>query len=152
MRSLLKRSSAPTRSTWPDFGPWNRFLNDQFLDLWDGDVIDTIPSMNVREEKDHFAVELAAPGLTKDDFQIDVEGNVLTISSQKETKTDEKDEAGKYSRREYNYSSFSRSFTLPESVDANKIDAKYKDGVLNLTIPKREEATKKDSRHHINVK
>lgn len=149
MNKLLKRSGVPSRSVW-DFNPWNRSLSDQFLDLWDGDVMDTIPSMNIRDEKDHFEVELAAPGMKKEDFNIDLDGNSLTISSERETKSDEKE--GNYTRREYNYTSFSRSFTLPDSADAGKIDAKYEDGVLRLNIAKKAEAAKKDNHQHIKVK
>lgn len=150
MNSLLRRSNLPSRSAWPEFTPWNRFFGDQFLDLWDGDILDTIPSMNIRDEKDQYELELAAPGMTKEDFNVDLEGNLLTISAEKEERTKEKE--GKYSRREYNYSSFSRSFTLPDSADAAHIDAKYTDGILRLNIPKKAEATKKESSQHIAVK
>ncbi len=149
MNKLLKRSGVPSRSVW-DFTPWNRSLSDQFLDLWDGDVIDTIPSMNIRDEKDHYELELAAPGMKKEDFNVDLTGNCVTISSEKETKSKEKD--GDYTRREYNYSSFSRSFTLPDSADGAHIEAKYQDGVLSLNIPKKAEAVKKENHHHISVK
>lgn len=150
MNSLLRRSGLPARSVWPEFTPWNRFFGDQFLDLWDGDVLDTIPSMNIRDEKDHYELELAAPGMSKEDFNVDLDGNLLTISAEKEEKIKEKE--GKYSRREYNYSSFSRSFTLPDSADAAHIDAKYTDGILRLNIPKKAEVAKKETAQHIAVK
>jgi HSP20 family protein len=78
--------------------------------------------------------------MKKDDFTIDVEGNVLTISSEKEESTEDKD--GQYTRREYNYSSFTRSFTLPDEVNKEKIEAKYEDGVLKINMPRKEEAKK----------
>jgi HSP20 family protein len=95
-------------------------------------------------------VSLAVPGMKKDDFNIDVEGNMLTISSEKEESKEEKED--KYTRKEYNYSSFSRSFTLPDEVNKEKIEAKYEDGVLKLMLPKKEEAKKLAAGKHIAVK
>jgi HSP20 family protein len=101
----------------------------------------TIPSANIKETNENFQIELAVPGLKKEDIKIDLDQDVLTISSeQKEEKTEEKDN---YTRREFNYSSFSRSFYLPEIADTDKISAEYKDGVLNILIPKKESAIKK---------
>ncbi len=108
------------------------------LNKWIGT---TIPSANIKETNDNFLIELAAPGSQKEDINIDLDNDVLTISSeQKEEKTEEKDN---YTRREFNYSSFSRSFYLPEIADSEKISAEYKDGILNITIPKKESAIKK---------
>jgi HSP20 family protein len=105
----------------------------------------SVPAVNVLEDPDNFKIEVAAPGLEKKDFKIDLDNNVLTISSEKEYKhEDEKD--GKYMRREFAYASFKRSFTLPESVDADKIKANYKEGLLYISIPKREEAKQKPPR------
>ncbi len=100
------------------------------------------PAVNVKETNEDFHIEVAAPGLDKKDFKVDLENNVLTISSEKEFKDEQKEE-GRYMRREFSYTSFSRSFTLPEAVDAEKIKAKHKDGILLITIPKREEAKRK---------
>jgi HSP20 family protein len=101
----------------------------------------TIPSANIKETNENFQIELAVPGLKKEDIKIDLDQDVLTISSeQKEEKTEERDN---YTRREFNYSSFSRSFYLPEIADTDKISAEYKDGVLNILIPKKESAIKK---------
>jgi len=111
------------------------FLNN-FLDLKTTGV--NMPAINVVEEKDEYKIEVAAPGLEKKDFKIDLNHNVLTISSEKEFKKEEKDK--KYMRREFNYTSFKRSFTLPDSVNVDKISASHKDGILNITIPKKEEA------------
>lgn len=100
-----------------------------------------IPAVNIIEAKDDFRIEVAAPGLDKKDFQIDVKNNVLFISSEKSHQDESKDE--KIMRREFSYSSFRRSFSLPNSVDSEKISANHKDGVLAITIPKKEEAKEK---------
>jgi len=100
----------------------------------------TIPSVNITENKDDFNVSLAVPGMKKDDFKIDLSGNLLTVSCEKEEKKKGKD--GQYSHEEYNYSSFTRSFTLPEDVDKENIDAHYEDGVLSIKLSKKEEARK----------
>ena len=139
MNTLTKNQTRSLRpSTW--FSPLDRFFRNDYLDLWDGDNLNSIPSMNIREEKDNYKVELAAPGLKKDDFNIDVEGNLVTISCDKEGETKETKDNNGYRRTEYNYSCFTRSFTLPDYADTNKISAKYNDGVLNLSIPKKPEA------------
>ncbi len=104
----------------------------------------SMPSANIVESKDDFRIELAAPGLEKKDFALNLQNNVLTISSEKESKSEEGD--NKFMRREFCYSSFSRSFALPNSIDPDKINATYKDGVLNIVIPKKEEAKEKPAR------
>jgi HSP20 family protein len=111
------------------FEPWNEWLvsGTSSRQL-------TMPNVNIVESKDNYRMEVAAPGLHKKDFTINVDGNVLTISGQKEeNKEENKDE---YSRQEYNYSSFSRSFTLPEDIRANHIEATYDGGILKLTLPR----------------
>jgi len=105
----------------------------------------TLPAVNVMEDDNEFAIELAAPGMKKNDFNIHLDGNVLTISSEKQDEKEEK--KGQYSRREFSYQSFQRSFTLPEfKVDREKVNAKYADGILHIHIPKREEAKPKPAR------
>ncbi len=101
----------------------------------------SVPAVNVIEGKDDFRIEVAAPGLDKNDFSIDVKNNVLFISCEKEKRDEQKDE--KIMRREFSYGSFSRSFSLPNSVNSEKISAKHRDGVLNIYIPKKEEAKEK---------
>ena len=96
-----------------------------------------MPAVNISEHEKDFVVEVAAPGMKKDDFNLNLERNVLTISS--ERKSEEKQEEKHFTRREFSYTSFQRSFTLPESVDQDKIDASYKDGVLVVTLHKKEE-------------
>ncbi len=97
-----------------------------------------VPAVNISESGDHFAVALAAPGLKKEDFKISLNENVLTISSDK--KEEVLQEGTSFNRREYNYATFSRSFTLPETADHGHIDAEYTDGILKVTIGKKEEA------------
>lgn len=116
------------------FKPWNGWFGNG--DSWKAT---TVPAVNITESKDNYKVSLAAPGLKKSDFSIDIEGNLLTVSSEKEEKKEEKDE--KHSRKEYNYSCFSRSFTLPDEVVKDKIEAIYEDGVLKLTLPKTEQGS-----------
>lgn len=126
------------------FKPWNEWFDGG---LWGKTM--NIPAVNIIEHKDEYQVSLAVPGMKKDDFKIDVDGNMLTISSEKEESKEEKEK--KFTRKEYNYSSFSRSFTLPEEINKEKIEAKYEDGVLRIALPRKEEA-KKPSAKHINVK
>lgn len=129
------------------FKPWR----DWSLDFNGGrSFAATVPAVNVSEDKDNYKVSLAAPGLKKNDFKIDVEGNVLTISAETEEEKEEKN--GRFSRQEYNYSSFSRSFNLPETIRKDKIEAQYEDGVLSLKLPKKEEARKDTASMHIDVK
>ena len=100
----------------------------------------TLPSVNILESNDNFLVEMAAPGMKKDDFNIELNDNLLTISSEKQMEED-LGEGERYTRREYSYQAFQRSFQLPkEVVDDAKIHAKYEDGILRILIPKKEEA------------
>jgi HSP20 family protein len=125
-------------------------LADDFLktNFW-GDLLDagnscTTPAVNIVEKEEDFQIEVAAPGFSKDDFKVNLNNNVLTISSEKENKKEEDEK--NYSRREFSYSSFTRSFTLSEHVDAEKISASYKDGILHIHLPKKEEAKAKPNR------
>jgi len=100
----------------------------------------TIPLVNIKETNENFEVEMAAPGMNKEDFKVELDGNVLTITSERKDENEVK-EGERYSRREFSYQSFQRLFQLPkEVVDADKIEAKYENGVLRLVIPKKEEA------------
>lgn len=107
--------------------------------------VNTSPYVNVKETETAYELEIAAPGLTKEDFKINVEGQTLTISAEKESKEEEKEKG--YTRREFSYAAFKRSFNLPErTVETDKITAKYTDGVLQLNIPKIEEVNNKLSK------
>lgn len=113
-----------------------RGIDDRFFDdFFQQDK--NLPAVNVVEDKDNFRVEVAAPGLKKEDFKLNINNGVLTISSEKKQENESKEE--NYTRKEFHYSSFSRSFTLPSSIDSDKISASYNDGILNILIPKREE-------------
>jgi HSP20 family protein len=104
----------------------------------------TVPAVNIKETEDAFHLEVAAPGMNKDDFRIEINNNILTISSEKESQKEEKDEKGHYTRKEFSYQSFKRSFTLPDRiVNLDKVEAKYSDGILRINIPKKEEAKPK---------
>ncbi|MGY3211266.1 Hsp20/alpha crystallin family protein [Mucilaginibacter sp. HD30] len=120
----------------------NPFYNDVYSLLNDSFFNEkfaaTVPAVNIAENENAFEVALAVPGLKKEDIKINLDKNVLSISADKKTETT--DENKKFSKREYNYNSFSRSFTLPQSADSSKIDAEYVDGVLTLSIAKKEEA------------
>ena len=110
------------------------------------DTNTTIPAVNIKETNDNYEVEVAAPGMTKNDFKVELDGHMLTISSEKSDERQNNQE-GNYSRKEFSYQSFVRTFNLPkEVVDSDKIQAKYSEGVLHLLIPKKEEAKQKPPR------
>lgn len=133
----LSKSTAKVPSVFDDFfKPWNEWFDNG--GLWGRTM--NVPAVNIVETENQYQVSLAAPGLKKDDFKIDVQGNMLTVSSEKEEKREEKDK--QFTRKEYNYSSFSRSFTLPDAINKEKIEASYEDGVLKIVLPKKEEAKK----------
>ena len=128
-------------------GQKNHAVNPFFSDVFDSILNDSflsdklssrVPAVNISETENEFHIELAAPGLKKEDFKINLDKNVLSVSADK--KVENVEEGKKFSKREYNYTSFTRSFTLPESVDHSKIEAGYTDGILKLTVAKREEA------------
>lgn len=105
-----------------------------------------LPAVNIKENETDFTIELAAPGLSKEDFNIEVDNNVLTISSERKSENETSDDQGKYTRKEFSFHSFKRSFTLPEIIDENAIKANYENGVLNVQLPKKEEALPKAKR------
>lgn len=109
----------------------------------------TLPSVNIKESNDDFEVEVAAPGFSKNDFKIELNHDLLTISSEKQVENEAK-ENQRFTKREFSYQSFSRSFTLPNTTDNEKIAAKYEDGILKITIPKKEEVKPKPARQ-INI-
>lgn len=106
----------------------------------------SVPAVNISENEDNFTVAVAAPGKSKEDFNIELDNRVLTISSEEKKEEEDKDSNGKFTRREFSYSRFKRAFSLPESVDTEKISAEYKDGVLHIDLPKREEAKVQDKK------
>jgi len=104
----------------------------------------TVPAVNISETEDNYTVEMAVPGMKKSDFNINLDHNVLTISSEQEEEKEEKDK--NFTKKEFSYQSFERSFTLPETVDQEKISAKYTDGVLKVVLPKKEESKVQSSK------
>ena len=136
--SLMKRSEWPLLAN----GPWlsDFFDNDRFFDS-DWLKQQSVPAVNVKETEKNFEIEVAAPGLSKKDFNITVDNGVLTISSEKKEEKEQKEKD--YTRKEFSYSSFSRSFTLPENVNEDDVKANYEDGLLKLNIAKKVIATPK---------
>lgn len=102
-----------------------------------------LPSVNLKETDDKIKIELAAPGLKKEDFKVEIDNNMLMISSEKKEEKEETRKKDNYIRKEINYQSFSRSFSLPEYIDDSKIEANYKDGILHVDIAKKENGKKK---------
>ncbi|MCD6179582.1 MAG: Hsp20/alpha crystallin family protein [Bacteroidales bacterium] len=127
---------------------FDRFFDNSIFD-WNNrhfsETNTTLPSVNVKENTDEFLVEVAAPGFDKKDFNIEIDNDVLTISSEKKDEIEEK-EGEKITKREFSYQSFSRSFTLPVLVERDKINAKYEKGILRIAIPKKEEAKPKPAK------
>src|SRR3954463_11349835 len=144
--SIIKRNS----ELFPSFPTF-------FNDFWTRDLFDreqsnysttgtTIPAVNIQETGDAFLVEMAAPGMNKKDFKIELDGNLLTISSEMKQEHEDREDS-KFNRKEFSYQSFQRTFTLSKDVvDADKIEAKYENGLLRLRIPKREEVKQKPPR------
>ena len=135
------------------FNPLPSFFDDFFnRDVlnWDNtnfsDTNTTIPAVNIKETTENYEVEVAAPGMRKQDFKVELDGNLLTISSERNNQREEK-EGERYSRKEFSYQSFQRTFTLQkEVVDIDKIQARYENGLLHLVIPKKEEAKQRPPR------
>jgi HSP20 family protein len=134
--TLVKFNNALKTNANPFFNDvFDSILSDSFLS---DKLVTRAPAVNIAENDNAFNIELAVPGLKKEDFKINLDKNVLTIAAEK--KSENNTETKKYSKREYSYNSFVRSFTLPETADYTKIEADYTDGILNLTIAKKEEA------------
>lgn len=127
---------------------FDRFWNNDLMD-WNltnfSESNSSLPAVNVKETNDEYCIEVAAPGMTKDDFKINLHNNVLTVSSEK--KEEKNEEKENYTRKEFSYQSFQRSFTVPENnVKSDAIEAAYSDGILKITLPKREEVKPKPLR------
>lgn len=105
-----------------------------------------VPSVNIRETPANFILEVAAPGLQRADFKIEVDHHGLAISAEKEGEKEEKEKENGYTRREYTYDSFSRCFALPENINESGIEAKYENGILMVTVPKARETTPKPAK------
>ena len=136
MSTLMKKNGlAPSMNTFFD-----EVLSKDLFDWSDKNFTSfgsTLPSANVKESPKNVEIEIAAPGLKKDDFKIEYKNNVLSVSSEKKEEKEEKDKEGNYARKEFSYQSFCRTFRLPETVDDAKIDASYKDGILHIAVGKK---------------
>tara|TARA_B100001093_G_C26325519_1_gene799546 strand:+ start:24 stop:452 length:429 start_codon:yes stop_codon:yes gene_type:complete len=121
-------------------------MDELFKDLLGGTqyVHKAVPPVNIRETEGSFTVELMAPGMKKEDFNLEIDNDLLTISA--EVKAENTEDNGKFTRREFSFTSFKRSFTLPETVKEDDINAVYEDGILKITLPKKEEALPKAKR------
>ena len=144
--TLVKWNNNTNNALLPGFNDvFESIFNDTFFN---DRMVTRVPAVNISESEDNYHVELAAPGLKKDDFKLNLERNILTISV--EQSSNHQDSQKNYSKREYSYRSFARSFTRPESADDSRIDASYNDGILRIDIAKREEA--KMVRRQIEIK
>jgi len=142
--TLIKRSE-----TLP---MWTNLFNDFLTHDWNDWSLrnfsmtnTTLPSVNIKETDDNFEVEMAAPGMEKSDFKIEVNQGILSISSERRSENENPDD-NRFTKKEFSYQSFCRSFSLPASVNSDRIAAKYDNGILKVTIPKREEAKPKPIR------
>lgn len=135
--SLIKRNEA----NWLP-----SVFDDMFKTDWLGGTTNvnsigtSIPAVNIQETEDNFSVEVAAPGKTKEDFNIELDSDVLTISSENKNEKESSEKNGMYTRKEFSYNTFKRAFSLPDSINSEKISATYNNGVLEILLPKREEA------------
>ena len=135
---MENRAVDKPKTSWPSFfdnGWMDKFFNAPLDEFFNYGKVLNVPAVNVTETEKDFRLSIAAPGLEKKDFKIDAYDDMLTISAEHE-KEQKEEKDGRFNRREYNYSSWSRSFTLPENCDFGKIDAEYKNGELKLVVPK----------------
>jgi HSP20 family protein len=117
------------------------FDNDRFFDADWLKRMQVVPAVNVKELDKEYEIEMAAPGLNKKDFNIHIEKGVMTIFNEKKEEKEEKED--QYTRKEFNYSSFTRSFNLPENINPEKVEARYEDGILRIMIGKKMLTTEK---------
>lgn len=132
-----------TRPAFPNLME-NFFGKDIFDMIGNNGNIGSLPGVNVIENKDEFRIEVAVPGMKKEHFNINLEKNMLSISAEVENSSENENE--RYTRREFSFDSFRRSFALPDSAHGEKIKAKYTDGILHIVVPKKEEAKEKPAR------
>lgn len=147
----IPRNGQSRKNSGLTHGGWSNWIDDlfntdavpsMFTNRFNTDF--SLPKVNIKETSDDYSLELAVPGFKKDDFNIDLDDHVLTISSEKKTEAENTED--NYTRREFGYSSFKRTFSLPESIDESKIKAIYEEGILTVQLPKREEAKPKPAR------
>lgn len=146
MKTLVKNNKSlfPTAPSFFDDAMIRGWFNQPFTHNAERG---SVPAVNVRETNEAYELEVAAPGLGKEDFKVELDNNTLVISAEKEDKHEEQNEKGNYTRREFSYQSFVRTFSLPERmVEGDRISAKYHDGILHITVPKTEEAKVKPAK------
>lgn len=129
-------------SNYDNLNSFPAFFNEFFGEQSAAKFNKNVPAANIKETEDSFGIELVAPGFKKEAFKVEVHERNLTISAEEKNETEEKTET--FLRKEYSFGSITRSFRLPNTVDSDKIEAAYEDGVLHLTIPKKEEAKPKE--------
>lgn len=144
-----------TNRLFPTFTTlWDDFFNKDLLDWNQFNFTgqgNTMPGVNVKETEKEFLVEMAVPGMKKEDFNVKIDNNLLTVSSEKKDESSEKDKEGRYIRREFSYQSFQRAFSLPENCDKESIDASYANGILHISIAKKQ-ADLKPAGRQIDIK
>jgi HSP20 family protein len=148
--NVPKNGSLSNTNSNINFPSWSNLLEDVFnrelpnVFTSNFNTGFSLPKVNIKETPDSFEVEMAIPGVKKSDLKIDLDNDIISISTEVNEETEQKEE--NFTRKEFGYSSFKRTFTLPESVDDTKIDAIYKDGILSIKLPKKEEAKKRPAR------
>lgn len=147
MTNSLARQASLMPTIFDDLvNPWSDFLSN--FRLTSGNF--SVPAVNITTQNGDYTISMAVPGMKKDDFKIDFDDNLLTISCSKEESNEDKN--ARFTRKEYNYSSFSRTFTIPSEVNTDKIDAHYENGLLSIKLPTREEFKKISASKHIPIK
>ncbi|SMP26023.1 heat shock protein Hsp20 [Algoriphagus winogradskyi] len=145
MNTLMKRNGySPVTSIFDDFPSRGLFDWLDAAGIGRDTRQNTLPSVNIIETGNDFKVEMAVPGMKKEDFKVELDNNTLSIQAEISSESEDNfNEPARYARKEFSYQSFRRTFYLPNTVENEKIEATYQDGILCLIIPKREEAKKK---------
>lgn len=142
--TLLTVKPENGRLTFPRFSSFiDGFFENEFPNVRAGEIFKTPALVNIKDTKESYRIEVAAPGFKKEEFSIKVEGNILNLSAESRQETETTEE--KFTRKEFNFSSFARSFTLPKTIDVAKVAANYENGILYVTLPKKEEAKENPS-------
>jgi len=147
MKTLVKKDGLfPTVESKLVNNFFDDFITKDLFDWTDRNfaaIGSNLPSVNLKETDTKIEVELAAPGMKREDFKVEIDNDILMISSEKEEKKEEVRKKENYIRREFNYHSFSRTFSLPDTIDDTKVEASYKDGILHIIVPKKENIKKR---------
>lgn len=145
----METNTPEKKTSWPSLFDTNwvdKVFNTPIDDYFNFSKTLSVPSINIKETDDAYDLRIATPGLDKKDFSMEITEGILTISAEKEKEEKEEKKNGRYNRMEYNYSSWSRSFTLPQDCDSSKIAAEYKNGELKINIPKTEAKQSRNSK------